>query len=99
MTACEQIRVRAVVVDCFSDPGLRRIRRATVLHRSLATSFNCGLSNAKISVSASAMKNIVTKKPDQLSSRIVVTLLWFYITLFIYDPLVGLLQGTFVIYT
>jgi len=50
-------------------------------------------------VSASAMKNIVTKKPDQSSSRIVVTLLWFYITLFIYDPLVGLLQGTFVIYT
>ena len=99
MTACEQIRVRAVVVDCFSDPGLRRIRCGTVLHRSLATSFNCGLSNAKISVSASAMKNIVTKKPDQSSSRIVVTLLWFYITLFIYDPLVGLLQGTFVIYT
>jgi len=34
MVACEQIRVRAVVVDSFSDPGLRRIRCCTVLHRS-----------------------------------------------------------------
>jgi len=34
MTACERIRVRAVVVQCFSDPGLRRIRCCRVLHRS-----------------------------------------------------------------
>jgi len=34
MTDCEHItiRVHAVVVDCFSDPGLPRNQRCTVLH-------------------------------------------------------------------
>jgi len=56
MSVCEQTRVRAAVIDCFSDPGLRRLRCCTVLHRSEFMPFNCGLSNAKISTSA--MKNI-----------------------------------------
>jgi len=34
VTACDETRVLAVVVDCFRDPGLRRIRCCTVLHRS-----------------------------------------------------------------
>jgi len=53
MTACEQIRLRAVVVHCFSDSGLRRIRCCTVLHGSEVMSFKCGLSSTKKSVLAS----------------------------------------------
>jgi len=34
MTACKQIRVHSVVVDCFSDPGLHRIQCCMVLHHS-----------------------------------------------------------------
>jgi len=51
MTACEQIRVWTVLVDCFSDPGLHIIQCCMVLHHNEIMSFNCGLSNAKISVS------------------------------------------------
>jgi len=40
----------AVVVDCFRDPGWRRIRCCTVFHRSEVMPFNCGLSNAETSV-------------------------------------------------
>jgi len=49
MTACQQIRVgrRAVVVDCFSDPELRRIRCCTVLLRNEVMPFNCGLSHGR----------------------------------------------------
>jgi len=40
MIACEQIRVHAVVVVCFSDPGLHRIWCCPVLHHSEVMSFS-----------------------------------------------------------
>jgi len=52
MTACEQTRVCAEVVDCYSDAGLCRIQCCAVLHCNEAMSFTCGLSNTKISALA-----------------------------------------------
>jgi len=51
MTACEQIRVCTMVVDCFCDPGLHRNRCCMVLQHSAVISFSSGLSNARMSVS------------------------------------------------
>jgi len=56
-----------MVFDYLSDPGLGRIPCYTLLHRSEALYFNCGLSVAKYRHRLLAMKNnnigIGPKKP------------------------------------